>query len=159
MAEPRIRVNVVQRGLTGVDVHLAETALVRPRTEPAHFSYTGRMPHAAESRRTPFAAVLRENCANPLASRKRISPERAGISPEAVSALERGTRTRPYPHTVRSLADGLGATEAERAALARRSPTSWEHVERRRHNGRTCAIARPLVRSQPDRARDPAGRA
>ncbi|MCK9825981.1 helix-turn-helix domain-containing protein [Nocardioides cavernae] len=30
--------------------------------------------------------------------------ERAGLSPHAISALERGTRTRPYPHTLRSLA-------------------------------------------------------
>ena len=34
--------------------------------------------------------------------------ERAGVSSHAVSALERGTRTRPYPHTVRALADALG---------------------------------------------------
>ncbi len=30
---------------------------------------------------------------------------RAGLSSHAVSALERGARTRPYPHTIRSLAD------------------------------------------------------
>ena len=41
----------------------------------------------------------------------------AGLSPTAVSALERGTRRRPYPHTVRSLADALALSEAERAAL------------------------------------------
>ena len=42
---------------------------------------------------------------------------RAGLTPHAISALERGTRTRPYPHTVRSLADALGVSESERAAL------------------------------------------
>ena len=34
--------------------------------------------------------------------------ERAGLSTHAISALERGTRTRPYPHTLRSLAAALG---------------------------------------------------
>ena len=42
---------------------------------------------------------------------------RAGLSPNAVSALERGARRRPYPHTVRSLADALGLDEGGRAAL------------------------------------------
>lgn len=43
--------------------------------------------------------------------------ERAGLSPHAISALERGTRTRPYPHTVRSLAEALGLDEGQRASL------------------------------------------
>ena len=42
---------------------------------------------------------------------------KAGLSPNAVGALERGARRRPYPHTVRSLADALGLAEAERASL------------------------------------------
>ncbi len=42
---------------------------------------------------------------------------RAGLSPNAVSALERGQRRRPYPHTVRALADALELSEEERAAL------------------------------------------
>ena len=33
--------------------------------------------------------------------------ERAGVTSYAVSALERGRRQRPYPHTVRSLADAF----------------------------------------------------
>jgi predicted ATPase/DNA-binding XRE family transcriptional regulator len=48
--------------------------------------------------------------------------ERAGLSSHAVSALERGTRTRPYPHTVRALADALGAGPTERAALVAAVP-------------------------------------
>jgi len=43
--------------------------------------------------------------------------DRAGLSSHAVSALERGVRTRPYPHTVRALADALRLADAERAAL------------------------------------------
>jgi predicted ATPase/DNA-binding XRE family transcriptional regulator len=42
---------------------------------------------------------------------------RASLSADAVSALERGLRRHPYPHTVRSLADALGLAEEERAAL------------------------------------------
>ena len=42
---------------------------------------------------------------------------RAGLSPNAVSALERGKRRRPYPHTVRALAEALGLDEDGRAAL------------------------------------------
>ncbi len=42
---------------------------------------------------------------------------RAGLSSTAVSALERGERRRPYPHTVRSLADALALPAEDRAAL------------------------------------------
>jgi predicted ATPase/DNA-binding XRE family transcriptional regulator len=42
---------------------------------------------------------------------------RAGLSRNAVGALERGLRKRPYPHTARSLAHALGLSEEERAAL------------------------------------------
>jgi LuxR family transcriptional regulator, maltose regulon positive regulatory protein len=43
--------------------------------------------------------------------------ERAGLTPNAVGALERGVRRRPYPHTVRALATALALSEAERSAL------------------------------------------
>ena len=42
---------------------------------------------------------------------------RARLTRNAISALERGERKRPYPHTVRSLADALGLSEDERATL------------------------------------------
>jgi predicted ATPase/DNA-binding XRE family transcriptional regulator len=42
---------------------------------------------------------------------------RAGLSPNAIGALERGVRKRPYPHTVRSLANALELSENEQAAL------------------------------------------
>jgi predicted ATPase/transcriptional regulator with XRE-family HTH domain len=43
--------------------------------------------------------------------------ERAGMSVNGVSALERGVRRRPYPHTVRTLAEALALGEDERAFL------------------------------------------
>src|SRR5688500_8724521 len=44
--------------------------------------------------------------------------ERAGLSAQAIGALETGKRRRPYPHTVAALADALGLSESERVALA-----------------------------------------
>jgi len=44
--------------------------------------------------------------------------ERAGLTANAIGALERGERRRPYPHTVRALADALALDEAQRAGLA-----------------------------------------
>jgi transcriptional regulator with XRE-family HTH domain len=43
--------------------------------------------------------------------------QRAGLSLNAVNALERGARKHPYPHTVRSLADALGLSEEGRSSL------------------------------------------
>ncbi len=42
---------------------------------------------------------------------------KAGLTAKAVSALERGERKRPYPHTVRSLAEALSLSDEERAFL------------------------------------------
>jgi predicted ATPase/DNA-binding XRE family transcriptional regulator len=42
---------------------------------------------------------------------------RSGVSAKAISTLERGERKRPYPHTIRSLADALELSKNERAAL------------------------------------------
>ncbi|HEY8598811.1 MAG TPA: helix-turn-helix domain-containing protein [Thermomicrobiales bacterium] len=43
--------------------------------------------------------------------------ERAGLSTNAIGALERGERKRPFPHTIGLLADALGLEKAERATL------------------------------------------
>jgi predicted ATPase/DNA-binding XRE family transcriptional regulator len=48
--------------------------------------------------------------------------ERSKLSPNAISALERGERQRPYPHTVRALADALGLSEEERGELTAAAP-------------------------------------
>jgi predicted ATPase/DNA-binding XRE family transcriptional regulator len=60
---------------------------------------------------------------------------RAGLTPNGVSALERGQRKRPYPHTVRSLSDALGLSEEERATLLAAVPG----------RGNTAAKAESLV--------------
>jgi len=43
--------------------------------------------------------------------------ERAGLTVNGVSQLERGERRRPYLHTVQALAAALGLPEAQRAAF------------------------------------------
>lgn len=48
--------------------------------------------------------------------------ERAGISVKAVSALESGRRQRPYPSTVRALADALELSDDDRILLSRTIP-------------------------------------
>ena len=53
---------------------------------------------------------------------------RAGLTAKAVSALERGERKRPYPHTVRSLADALKLSEGERAVLTEAIPSRSVNV-------------------------------
>lgn len=63
-----------------------------------------------------FAALLRRLREAAGLTQQELA-ERAALTPHAVSALERGTRTRPYPHTVRSLAEALGASDDERSAL------------------------------------------
>jgi transcriptional regulator with XRE-family HTH domain len=43
--------------------------------------------------------------------------ERAGLTSQAIGVLERGERRRPYPATVKRLADALGLADDERAEL------------------------------------------
>lgn len=48
--------------------------------------------------------------------------ERAGLTPNAISSLERGVRVRPYPHTVRLLAGALELQDDERHELVSAVP-------------------------------------
>ena len=72
-------------------------------TAPGH----GATPFGARLRRLREAAGLTQE---ELASK-------AGLTPKAISVLERGERKRPYPHTVRALADALMLTDSGRASL------------------------------------------
>jgi predicted ATPase/DNA-binding XRE family transcriptional regulator len=63
-----------------------------------------------------FAAKLRElREARSLTQRELAAA--AGVSLDAVSALERGRRTRPQPHTVRQLTTALQLDDTDRVAL------------------------------------------
>jgi predicted ATPase/transcriptional regulator with XRE-family HTH domain len=68
-----------------------------------------------------FAAVLRRLRESRSLTQEELA-ERAGLTAKAIGALERGERRRPYPHTVRSLADGLALDADERAALVASVP-------------------------------------
>ena len=49
-------------------------------------------------------------------SREQLA-ERAGLSPQAIGAIEQGMRRRPYPHTLAALAEALELTPHDRSAL------------------------------------------
>jgi predicted ATPase/DNA-binding XRE family transcriptional regulator len=63
-----------------------------------------------------FAIVLRRLREARSLTQEELA-ERAGLTAKAIGALERGERRRPYPHTVRSLADGLALGDQDRSAL------------------------------------------
>jgi non-specific serine/threonine protein kinase len=64
-----------------------------------------------------FGALLRRYRLAAGLSQERLA-ERAGISAQALSALENGRRHAPYRHTVTLLAGAMGLSEAETAVLA-----------------------------------------
>ncbi len=71
---------------------------------------------------TAFADLLRALREARLLTQENLA-ERAGLTVKAVGALERGERLRPYPHTVRSLADAMALDDDERAALVAALPS------------------------------------
>ncbi|MFD1811935.1 ATP-binding protein [Rhodococcus gannanensis] len=68
-----------------------------------------------------FAALLRRLREQRSLSQEELA-ERAGVTVKAVGALERGERLRPYPNTVRALADALTLDDSERAELVAAVP-------------------------------------
>ena len=73
------------------------------------------MTEAAEQL-TGIGAQLREYRKRANLSQEALA-ERAGLAAAAISALERGVRRHPYPHTIAALAAALGLSAAESAAL------------------------------------------
>src|SRR5215211_8293430 len=71
---------------------------------------------ATDEGRVPFGERLRRFRVAAGLSQEALA-ERSGLSAQAIGALETGKRRRPYPHTVAALADALGLTAIERAAL------------------------------------------
>jgi predicted ATPase/transcriptional regulator with XRE-family HTH domain len=72
---------------------------------------------AMDRSQAPFGERLRRLRVAAGLSQEALA-ERAGLSVQAIGALETGKRRRPYPHTVAALADALGLDERERAELA-----------------------------------------
>lgn len=63
-----------------------------------------------------FASALRTLRQSRSLTQEELA-DRSGLTAKAIGALERGERRRPYPHTVRSLADALGLDATDRARL------------------------------------------
>ena len=93
-----------------------------------------------------FAVVLRRLRESRSLTQEELA-ERSGLTAKAIGALERGERRRPYPHTVRSLADGLALDDDERASLVAAVP-SRDAVPRPRSAASTTRG--PAVQTQPD---------
>src|SRR5437764_9836921 len=64
-----------------------------------------------------FALLLRQYRRDAALSQEQLA-ERAGLSPDAVSSLERGIRRRPHPSTITLLADALGLDDKRRTAFS-----------------------------------------
>jgi predicted ATPase/DNA-binding XRE family transcriptional regulator len=64
---------------------------------------------------------------------------RAGLTAKAISVLERGERKRPFPHTVRAIADALELSENERASLLAAVP--------KRGSAATSSASTPVSKS------------
>jgi predicted ATPase/DNA-binding XRE family transcriptional regulator len=63
-----------------------------------------------------FGTMLRELRVTAGLTQEELA-SRAGLTAKAVSALERGERRRPYPHTVRALSEALELSEQDRGSL------------------------------------------
>jgi predicted ATPase/DNA-binding XRE family transcriptional regulator len=66
---------------------------------------------------TPFGSVLRHYRLAAALSQERLAA-RAGVSTDAIRALERGRRTTPHPETIALLADALELSADDRAAFS-----------------------------------------
>ncbi len=76
---------------------------------------------------TSFAELLRRYRTAQSLTQEELAA-RARITQKAVGALERGERRRPYPHTVRALAEALRLSDDERAGLLAALPTTRTHT-------------------------------
>jgi predicted ATPase/DNA-binding XRE family transcriptional regulator len=97
---------------------------------------------AHPNRGVPFGTLLRGLRQDAGLTQEELAA-RSGLSGAAVGALERGLRRRPYPHTVRSLADALGLSEDERAALVAAVPRHDEDSYAARAAAMQTAIPTP----------------
>ena len=79
----------------------------------ARLAREGAMPQLS---RPPFASVLRRLRLAAELSQEELA-ERARVSAQSISALERGVRRAPYDSTIASLAAALNATPEDRAAM------------------------------------------
>lgn len=72
--------------------------------------------YVIQERDVSFGSLLRSLRASLGLTQEELAG-RAGLTAKAISALERGERRRPYPHTVRSLAAALDLSDGERVGF------------------------------------------
>lgn len=70
----------------------------------------------------PFGQRLRQFRETSGLTQEQLA-EKAGLSVQGVASLENGRSRRPYPHTLRALADALGLSPQEHAELASAIPS------------------------------------
>ena len=85
-----------------------------------------------------FGALLRRYRMHAGLTQEALA-ERAGLSPNAISALERGERRRPYPHTLLALANAL-----------RLEPEQYRRLVRLREQEAVPSDGVPSDRAQPN---------
>src|SRR3954471_3202049 len=71
---------------------------------------------ATSSSTSPLSVALRRFRTRAGLTQEELA-EQAGLSPDAISALERGVRRRAQPHTLRALATALDLSPAERSSF------------------------------------------
>ncbi|MFC0681282.1 protein kinase [Lysobacter korlensis] len=129
------------------DLAGAAHALLRGEAAPSR-AYNEAHAQVAEDSALPFGDHLRSLRKAKGFTQEELA-ERAGMTANGISALERGTRTRPYPHTIRVLSQALGLTPAEHAAfLAAAHDESAHEVERRPSHAVMPVPATPLIGRQ-----------
>lgn len=84
---------------------------------------------AGDGTQQPFGARLRLARRAAGLTQEELA-ERAGLTPNAISALERGEHHHPYPATVRALVRALGLSDAQGAALVASVPPRGVHAGR-----------------------------
>ena len=120
----------------------------RERREVSHGGRAGR-------RAPTRSAAACGACAKAAGLSQEELAERAGLTAQAVGALERGDRRHPYPETVRRLADALGLSDEARAALIAAVPRRAAAGQARRPARARGAPPprRRATRREPDSAR------
>src|SRR3954471_16566793 len=71
---------------------------------------------ATSSSTSPLSVALRRFRTRAGLTQEELA-ERAGLSPDAISALERGVRRRAQPHTLRALATALALSPVEQSSF------------------------------------------